>query len=172
MGVFLSMGQAKDHLRVPLELHDNDADIALKLDQAEAIVLGFLKNRVIAIASIAIGNPAVVTTDGPHSLVTGATYTLAGTSTTPTLNGAQIVTVTGPTTFTVPVNVTVGQSAEAGTISNVVYTSATVPKPVQTWTSLWLTHLYEHRGDDMTPAANLWAAMERELSLYRDPTLA
>lgn len=170
MGAFLSTAQAKRHLKVVID--DDDTLIAEKVDQAESIVLNYLKNRIIAIASVAIGNPAVITTTVPHSLATGATYTLAGLTTTPTVNGPQVVTVTGPTTFTVPVNVTAGQTAEAGTVGSVVYSSATVPKAAQAATLLVLTHLYEHRGDDMAPDQNLWDAITRLLSMYRDPALA
>jgi hypothetical protein len=170
MSTFLTLAQAKSHLRVIID--DDNADISLKLDQAEAIVFGYLKNRPTSIATVTAGNPAVVTTTVPHSLVTGATYTLAGTSTTPTLSGPRVVTVTGPTTFTVPVNVTSGQSAAAGTVADPVFTSTTVQKAVQAATLLVLAHIYEHRGDDMAPDENLWSAITRLLAMYRDPALA
>src|SRR4029079_1148939 len=132
--------------------------------QASDIILSYLKNRAIAIASVSVANPAVVTTSVPHSLLTGLTYTIADTSTTPTINGAQVVTVTSPTTFTVPVNVTAGQSSAAGTVSSVALSDTNVPPRIQSAVLLLLTHLYEHRGDDdMALDANLWEAIRRLL---------
>jgi len=54
----------------------------------------------------AISNPGVVTTGRDHLLRTGDTVTIAGSDSTPSLNGLHTVTVTGARTFTVPVNVT------------------------------------------------------------------
>ncbi len=64
--------------------------------------------RVIPITSNSIANPTVVTTPVPHGLTTGQVILIAGVATSsPTINGQQTVTVTGTTTFTVPVNVTI-----------------------------------------------------------------
>jgi len=52
------------------------------------------------------------------------------------------------------------------------WTDVTVPKPVQAATLLLVGHYDEHRGDDMTADANVWAAVERLLVRYRDPALA
>lgn len=68
---------------------------------------------VIPITNISIANPTVVTTAVPHGLVTGDKIVVAGSNSTPTINGQQSVTVTDATHFTVPVNVTV--SGNAGT---------------------------------------------------------
>jgi len=67
--------------------------------------------RSIPIASIGTGNPATVTTTVPHGLTTGQKILIGGTTTTPSVNGQQTVTVTGPSTFTVAINVTVGAGA-------------------------------------------------------------
>lgn len=65
--------------------------------------------RVVPITSNSIANPTVVTTTVPHGLTTGDIVLIAGVSTSdPTINGSRTVTVTGDTTFTVPVNVTTG----------------------------------------------------------------
>ena len=76
-------------------------------------------NRQIPIATASVANPSVVTTAAPHGLESGdvvAIFGMAG-GIDPDLNdGAaeawqyigHTVTVTGPTTFTVPVNVTTG----------------------------------------------------------------
>lgn len=167
---YITLGQAKQHLRITVD--SQDEDIALKLDQATGIILDYLKNRLTAIASVSIANPTVITTTVPHSLTTGATYTIANTSTTPTVNGTRVVTVTGPTTFTVPVAVTVGQTAAAGTVGGPAWTDATVPQPVFAATLVMLAHLYEHRGDDMSADEKLWQAIDRLLYRQRDPAVA
>lgn len=65
--------------------------------------------RVIPITSNSIANPTVVTTAVPHGLTTGDIILISGVaSSSPTINGQRTVTVTSTTTFTVPVNVTVG----------------------------------------------------------------
>ena len=62
----------------------------------------------IPITSNTIANPTVVTTPVPHGLTTGDLILVSGVITsTPTINGAQTVTVLSPTTFSIPVNVTV-----------------------------------------------------------------
>lgn len=67
------------------------------------------EQRVIPITSNSIANPTVVTTAVPHGLLTGDVVVIAGVSTSsPTINGEQTVTVLTTTTFTVPINVTVG----------------------------------------------------------------
>jgi hypothetical protein len=71
-----------------------------------------------AIVSSSIANPTVLTTTTAHGLVTGQQVTIAGHSgSTPDINGTHTVTVTGGTTFTIPVNVTVGGTG--GTTSTV-----------------------------------------------------
>lgn len=65
--------------------------------------------RVIPITSNSIANPSVVTTPTAHGLTTGDIILISGVATSsPTINGERTVTVTSTTTFTVPVNVTVG----------------------------------------------------------------
>lgn len=62
---------------------------------------------VIPITNISIANPTVVTTSVPHGLVSGDKVVIAGSNSTPSINGQQTATVLTATTFTVPVNVTV-----------------------------------------------------------------
>lgn len=62
---------------------------------------------VIEITANSVANPTVVTTAAPHGLETGDTALIGGSNSTPTIDGEQVVTVVTPTTFTVPVNVTV-----------------------------------------------------------------
>jgi hypothetical protein len=65
-------------------------------------------NQAIPITSNTIANPTVVTTPVPHKLTTGDVVLISGVITsTPAINGQQSVTVISPTTFSVPVNVTV-----------------------------------------------------------------
>lgn len=63
------------------------------------------------IATIATGSPAPITTANPHGFATGLSVTILGSSGgTPSINGTHTITVTGATTFTIPVNVTVAGS--------------------------------------------------------------
>jgi hypothetical protein len=168
----ISLATAKQHLRIPAEDTDHDSDIQIKLAQAEAIILDYLKNRTIAIESISVANPTVITTSVPHSLVSGVSAPILGTTTTPTVVGSHVVTVTSPTTFTVPVNVTVGQADAAGTVGSPAWTEATAPGTVSAAILLMLARLYEHRGDMEEEDADLWSSIERLLARQRDPALA
>lgn len=63
----------------------------------------------VAIVSSSVANPTVITTLTPHGLSTGASVTISGHSgSTPSINGTQTVTTLSNTTFSIPVNVTVG----------------------------------------------------------------
>lgn len=65
----------------------------------------------VTIVGSSVASPTVITTVTPHGLTNGDSITIAGhTGSTPTINGPRIVTVTGASTFTIPVNVTVGGS--------------------------------------------------------------
>lgn len=66
------------------------------------------------ITAISAANPTVITAAG-HGLETGDEVTIAGSNSTPSINGQRIVTVTGPNTFTIPVNVT--GAGSAGTVT-------------------------------------------------------
>lgn len=69
----------------------------------------------VTITGNTAANPTVVTTSGPHGLVTGQYVNITGSNSTPTLNGFRQVTVTSTTTFTVAVNVSVAGTAGAFT---------------------------------------------------------
>lgn len=79
---------------------------------------GGMQGAAIDIDSTSAASPTVVTTDGAHGLVTGDSILIAGaTGGTPgTLNGNHTVTVTGATTFTVPVDLS-GGAATGGTVT-------------------------------------------------------
>jgi len=65
-------------------------------------LLGVSKVKGGAVASINNSNPATVTTTATHSLVSGDTVYVQGTM-SDSVNGYHIVTVTGTSTFTIPV---------------------------------------------------------------------
>lgn len=67
--------------------------------------------RTGTITANTAANPTSVTTSAAHGLASGQTIIITGSNSTPSLNGERVVTVTSPTTFTVPVNVTVAGSA-------------------------------------------------------------
>jgi Lambda phage tail tube protein, TTP len=63
----------------------------------------------VAITSSSVANPSVITTAAPHGLADGDVAIIAGhTGSTPSINGSHEVNVLTTTTFTIPVNVTVG----------------------------------------------------------------
>lgn len=61
------------------------------------------------VVSSSVASPSVITSSTPHGLITGESVTIAGhAGSTPALSGPYVVTVLTPTTFSIPVNVTVG----------------------------------------------------------------
>jgi hypothetical protein len=52
------------------------------------------------------------------------------------------------------------------------WTTENLPAGVQAAMLVMLTHVFEHRGDDMTPDAELWAAVDRLIGPRKDPVLA
>lgn len=77
--------------------------------------------RNIAIASNSLANPTIVTTSVPHGLTTGQVVLISGVATSsPTINGSQTVTVLSPTTFSVPVNVTVAGTGGSFVLASTV----------------------------------------------------
>lgn len=63
------------------------------------------------IVSNTLANPTVITTTNAHGLTTGDVIQVFGSNSTPTINGERTVTVLSPTTFSVPVNVTIAGTA-------------------------------------------------------------
>lgn len=70
----------------------------------------------VAISGVSVASPAVVTTATPHRLTTGGEVYVAGSDSTPSIDGARVVTVLTPTTFSVAVNVTVAGTTGTATI--------------------------------------------------------
>lgn len=82
--------------------------------------------RTILTSSIA--NPTVITLDSAHGQAVSSTFLvrIAGHTSTPSLNGEFTATSTGATTFTVPVNVTVGGTG--GTAQRFTLINAAAPR--------------------------------------------
>jgi len=73
----------------------------------------------VAVVSSSVANPSVITTAAAHGFLPGEAVTIAGhTGSTPSINGTHVVFVTGATTFTIPVNVTVGGTGGTATAPN------------------------------------------------------
>ena len=71
------------------------------------------------VVSSSVANPSVITTSEMHLLHPSYLVRIAGhTGSTPDINGTHVATVTGPTTFTIPVNVTAAGSG--GTVRPVI----------------------------------------------------
>ncbi len=71
------------------------------------------------ITSNTAANPTVVTTSAAHGFPVGSTVTvvISGNSSIPTINGTRTATITGATTFTVPVQVTTAGAGGTYTVS-------------------------------------------------------
>ena len=82
-------------------------------------------DTALQIVSSSVGNPTIITAAGAHRLTVGSTplMRIAGhAGSTPSLDGEHTATVTGTTTFTIPVNVTTagtGGTAQRFTLINV-----------------------------------------------------
>ena len=173
----LTLAQAKSHLRITSS--DYDADITLKLAQAEEIILNYLKSRAhksAVIESSSVASPTVITTATAHGYTNGDTATITGhEDSVPAIFGPYVVSNVTEFTFTVPVAVTV---AGTGGTSTVLWTGATAPGNVNSAVGLMLAHLYENRGDAAggsigggQPDVNIWKAIELLLVRHRDPAL-
>jgi len=101
----------------------------------------------------------VVTTTANHGLRSGETVTIAGGNSTVSIDGARVVTVTGLTTFTVPVDTSGG--ASAGTAGTVATPATPIPVPlagratmlVQTWEGNTAAVLLGHSATAFTARA-------------------
>ena len=173
MAALVTLEQAKDQLNVTAT--DKDALIQRKIETASAIILDYLKNRAhepyrATITSASVASPTVITTAADHAFANGSTVVITGDVTgTPRINGSWVVSAATINTFTIPLAVTV---ASTGASAYVAWDENTVPGHVYEATMLMLTHLYEHRGDDMKADAELWQAIDRLLVRSRDPAFA
>lgn len=171
MAKLVTLAQAKKHLRVDGD--DQNDVIDLKVVQASDTILSYLKSRANATATItaaSVANPSVVTTSAAHGYVNGQTVVIAGDVTSvPTINGAWVISNVLGSSFTIPLNVT---TASTGATATVYWDGTTAPAPIQAAMLLLLTHLYEHRGDDMAADAAVWEAVANLCRRHRDPALA
>jgi hypothetical protein len=79
-----------------------------------AYLSAFTSAKVITTSSVA--NPTIITTSTPHGFTSGDTVTIAGhTGSTPAVSGDYVLTVTGASAFSVPVNVTIGGTGGTAT---------------------------------------------------------
>ncbi len=94
------------------EIHEVDNGAICSVDVTPRILAALAPVSTITVSTIA--NPTVLTTTTAHKLVTGDTVTILGhTGSTPAVD----VTVTGATTFTVPVNVSADGTGGTVTLS-------------------------------------------------------
>lgn len=171
MASLLTLTEAKEHLRITTDDTSHDSDVYTKAQEASAIILDYLTeraNNAVAILTSSVGSPTTITTAGLHGFTSGASVTIAG-HTNSLVNGTWVATVVTSTTFTVPRSVS---DAGAGGTAAVLWTDATAPFPVKAATKLYLTHLYEKRGDDPETDEQLWMAIGRVLVRSRDAALA
>ena len=165
---------ARDHLKPSSDVDDND--IQIKLEQASEIILDYIKARAhesaasVTITSSSVASPSVITTTYPHTFLTGASVFITGhIDSVPPINGTHVIASLTADTFTIPVAVT---TAGTGGMAHVVWTAQTAPLRVRAATLLMLTHLFEHRGDDMKADDAVWKAIERLLARSRHPAFA
>lgn len=67
------------------------------------------------ISTSSAANPTIITTAAPHLLTTGLYVTIAGHTSTPSINGVWPITVTAANKFTIPVAVTVAGTGGTAT---------------------------------------------------------
>lgn len=71
----------------------------------------------VAITSSSVANPSVITT-AANTFVSADTVTIAGhAGSTPAIDGERVATVTAGTTFTIPINVTIGSTGGTARLS-------------------------------------------------------
>lgn len=80
-----------------------------------------------SITSVSVANPTTITTSAAHGYATGDKVVITGTNTSATTVGTFTATVTGATTFTIPVNVT---SVTTGTGSVSRYNAITSARQI------------------------------------------
>lgn len=76
-----------------------------------SLAINLTRTGTIGITNSSIADPTVITTDDPHGLITGDSTTIVGHgASSPDINGIWVVTVTGASTFTIPIEVTSGST--------------------------------------------------------------
>jgi hypothetical protein len=171
VGDLISFADAKDQLRHTTSV--DDLHVQRTITIASAIIRDYLKSRAdrrFTILSSSVASPTVITTVGAHGYTTGESVRIAShLGSTPTLSGLYTLTAIDETTFSIPAAVTV---AGAGGSATVEWDEETVPGQIKQACFLMFVHLYEHRGDDMSPDGDAWEAIARLLARSRDPAYA
>src|ERR1019366_2914491 len=83
----------------------------LSVGGAEFSLYEILASPVLTISGNTAANPTVITTSAAHGLLSGQMVVISGSNSTPVINSLYVVTVLSPTTFSVPVNVSVPGTA-------------------------------------------------------------
>jgi hypothetical protein len=98
-------------------IHDLSAEVDAASSEANSVDNTSFPQRNVPITSSSVANPSTITCPVAHGLTTGDTVLIAGHSgSTPSINAEQTVTVVTTTTFTIPVNVTVGGTGGSLTV--------------------------------------------------------
>lgn len=106
------------YIREPV---DKVYNARLKIDSSnnykeyDAAHISIVDDRLLNASNISVANPSVITTTLPHRLSTFDSVTITGSNSTPSVDGYYKIVVLSPTTFSVPVNVTV-----AGTAASII----------------------------------------------------
>lgn len=74
------------------------------------------RGRTLTITGITKANPAEITTSTAHGYSSNDSVHISGSNSTPVVNGDYAVTVTGTTTFTVPVDTSAGAVGTTGSV--------------------------------------------------------
>lgn len=113
---------------------------------------GGRQSAAVTITSSSVANPTVITTATPHGRTTGDTVEISGHSgSTPAIDGNYVVTVTGASTFTIPVNVTVGGTGGSMYVTSTAYGLSLVYH-LFSLASGTPTFKLQHSADDVTYA--------------------
>jgi len=93
------------------------SDIRNAIENALSAMVPLIAPAVVSTSTVAAST--VITTAAPHGLVSGLYVTLAGHTSTPTINGVYKITVISATKFSIPTAVTVAGSG--GTVTANLY---------------------------------------------------
>lgn len=82
---------------IPVAVTNNGVDV----------ITNIAVQQTTTISSISVATPTIITTTSPHLLLTNEIINISGSNSTPSVNGLQEVTVLSPTTFSIPIDVTI-----------------------------------------------------------------
>lgn len=107
-------------------IFDNTSSLAGAGDRFYLTEYGYQStwaNFGFSITSVTAGNPTTITTASPHGYTSGLPVVVFCPGTTPAIANAYNITVTSPTTFTIPFTTTVGGPQAAGTSNATTFTT-------------------------------------------------